>query len=69
VTALGTAAAYRWSFRRALRKAHEEIDKMILALQQTLDRDALFGGQSPPPPGPLPGHADGDAAAMMVVIS
>jgi hypothetical protein len=42
---------------------------MILALQQTLDRDALFGGQSPPPPGPLPGHADGDAAAMMVVIS
>ena len=69
VTALGTAATYRWSFRRALRKAHEEIDKMILALQQTLDRDALFGGQQPPPPGPLPGAGDAHAAALITMIS
>ena len=71
LTALATAVTYRSSFRRALGKAHVEIDSMIRALQQTLDRDSLFGGQQPQPPAPLPGgaSADADAAAMLMIIS
>ena len=66
VTAIGTAAWYRWAFRRALRKAHEEIDKMIMALQQTLDRDALFGEQTQlPAPRFRPPDDDGSMLTMI----
>lgn len=66
MTALGTAAVYRWTFRRALRKAHEEIDKMLLALQQNLDSEALFGELPPLPPPPTPQRGD-DAAALLII--
>jgi len=64
LTGLGAAAVYRWAFRRALRKAQEEIDKMLLALQQHLDSQALFGEL--PPPTPMTRNGD-DGAALLVI--
>ena len=49
LTAAGTMYGYRATFRSALGKTREELDNMLLALQQTLDRDALFGEQTPLP--------------------
>ncbi len=49
VAAVVAMAGYRAVFRHALKKAREEIDKMLLALQQQLDSQALFGELPPPP--------------------
>ena len=37
LAAFGAMVGYRAAFRHALKKAREEIDKMLLALQQQLD--------------------------------
>ncbi len=50
LTALGTMIGYRASYRRALRKSREELDKMLMALQQSLENEALFGEPAPAPP-------------------
>ena len=68
LTAFGTMIAYRASFRSALRKAREEIDKMLMALQQNLDSQALFG-ELPPPPSLPHGTANGDDAAIITIIA
>lgn len=67
LTALGTSLAYRASFRRAVRKAHEELDKMLLALQQSLDSQALFGELPQPPalPARRPNDDDGTLLALI----
>ena len=57
----------RASFRRALRKAREELDKMLQALQQNLDSQALFG-ELPAPPA-LPRRDGDDDAAMAAFIA
>ena len=70
VAGLGAFAAmigYRAAFRHALKKAHGEIDKMLLALQQQLDSQALFG-ELPAPPRALPAAGD-DAAVAAVMIT
>ena len=66
LAAAGTAVAYRASFRRALRKAREELDTMLLALQQHLDRQALFGDQ-PPPDVPIHVNSNDDAALLSMI--
>jgi len=67
VTAAATMIGNRALARRALRLAREEIDKMLLTLQQQLDRQALFGDQHPPDPPPRVG-AD-DKATLLANIS
>lgn len=68
--ALGSAAAYRSYFRRAIGKGRAEIDKMLLALQQTLDRDALFGELPAPQRAALkPGGDDATIAALITTIT
>jgi serine/threonine protein kinase len=69
LAAVGAAMAYRWSFRHALKKAQQELDAMIHALQQMLDRDALFGEEQAPPAELPAGRADSDAATMLTIIS
>ncbi len=68
LTAFGVAALYRVAFRRGLRKTREELDKLLLALQQQLDNQALFGDDAPPlSPAPLAPHNVGnDAAAVLL---
>jgi eukaryotic-like serine/threonine-protein kinase len=41
----GSMASYRAYFRRTLRKTEEKLDEMLLAMQQELDRAALFSGE------------------------
>ncbi|MBC7841671.1 MAG: serine/threonine protein kinase [Gemmatimonadaceae bacterium] len=67
VAAFGTGVGYRAAFRRALRKVREEMDKMLLALQQHLDTQALFGDLPAPPLVPQR-HGD-DNAALITMIS
>lgn len=67
VTAFGTMVGYRAAFRRALRKAREEMDKMLLALQQHLDTQALFGDMPPPTPTTRPRNS-GDDVALITMI-
>jgi eukaryotic-like serine/threonine-protein kinase len=67
--ALGAFCAmglYREVFRRALRKAREELDRLLFALQQNLDSQALFG--EPPPP-QLPPRARNDDAVVAIITS
>jgi eukaryotic-like serine/threonine-protein kinase len=66
ITAYGAMAGYRAVFRRSLRKAREEMDKMLLALQQQLDTAALFG-ELPPPPTLPQRNAAHDAAVTLLL--
>ncbi len=66
ITAIGTMVGYRASFRSALRKAREEMDKMLLALQQNLDSQTLFGEIPPPPTIP---RRSGDDDALLAIIA
>lgn len=66
LTAFAVMVAYRASFRHALNKAREELDKMLLALQQQLDSQALFG--EVPEPRALPAVQD-DAAVTAALIT
>ncbi len=68
VTGFGTMVGYRAAFRRALRKAREELDKMLLALQQHLDTQALFGELPPAPAPPTPPRNSGDDVALITMI-
>ncbi len=68
VTAAATMIGNRALSRRALRKAREEIDKMLLTLQQQLDRQALFGDQHPPDPTRRVG-ADDDATLLAIIAA
>ena len=67
ITAFGTMVGYRAAFRRALRKAREELDKMLLALQQNLDTQALFGDLPAPTPPTLPRNS-GDDVTLLTMI-
>ncbi len=66
VIAAATMLGYRAAFRRALHKAHDELDTMLLALQQHLDSQALFG--EPPPAPALPRAASSSDDAFMTII-
>jgi hypothetical protein len=67
LTAAGTMLGYCASFRNALEKTREELDDMLLALQQHLDSQALFGDVPPPT---LPRRlAGGDDAAIAEIIT
>ncbi len=66
LAAFGAMAGYRALFRHALKKAHEEIDKMLLALQQQLDSQALFGEL--PAPNERIRRGGGDDAAFIGMI-
>jgi predicted Ser/Thr protein kinase len=48
----GSLAAYRWSYRHALRKGIEEIEGMLGALETHLRSQQLFGAPPPSPPTP-----------------
>ncbi|MES3032663.1 MAG: protein kinase [Gemmatimonadota bacterium] len=65
MTGLATIVGYRAAFRRGLRKAREELDKMLLALQQNLDNQALFGELPPVPK--LPAKSTDDAALITMI--
>jgi eukaryotic-like serine/threonine-protein kinase len=62
--AAGAMVAYRASFRSALRKSRDELDKLLLALQQNLDSQALFGEL----PAPVPVRRDADQNAAIAAI-
>jgi predicted Ser/Thr protein kinase len=67
LAAAGTMLGYRASFRNALQKTREGLDDMLLALQQHLDSQALFGDLPPPT---LPRRpAGGDNAAVAEIIT
>lgn len=68
LAAFGAMVGYRAAFRHALKKAREEIDKMLLALQQQLDSQALFGDLPAPTPQIRRG-GDDDAALITMLTS
>lgn len=68
LTAFGTMVGYRAIFRRALRKARESLDAMLLALQQQLDSQALFGELPPPPPPRRIDRGDDGTAAAIAAL-
>lgn len=63
----GSLAAYRWSYRHALKKGTEEIDQMLAALETNLRSQQLFG--APPPPDPGPGRRPPDDGGIGGVIA
>ena len=67
LTAAGAMLGYRAVFRRALRKAREELDKMLLDIQRNLDSQALFGELPPPPV--LPRQSDDGSATVIAAIA
>jgi eukaryotic-like serine/threonine-protein kinase len=67
VAGYGAMVGYRALFRRALRKTHIELEKMLLALQQQLDSHALFG-EIPAAPRLPRGRGDDEMAAIMTTI-
>ncbi len=69
LAALGTMLGYRASFRSALRKARLAMDEMLLALQQQLDSQSLFGELPPPPPLQRGGNGEGDAAQLTIIAA
>ena len=69
LAAFGTMVGYRASFRSALRKARLAMDAMLLALQQQLDSQSLFGELPPPPALPRASNDDAAAASMITMIS
>jgi eukaryotic-like serine/threonine-protein kinase len=66
LTAFGAMVGYRAAFRHSLKKAREEIDKMLFALQQQLDSQALFG-ELPAPPPQIRRGGDDDAALNTMI--
>lgn len=68
LAAFAAMLGYRAAFRHALKKAREEIDKMLLALQQQLDSQALFGEIPVPPPQIRRGGED-DAALITMITT
>jgi eukaryotic-like serine/threonine-protein kinase len=67
LTGYGVMALYRAYYLRALRKTREELEKMLLALQQSLDTQALFG-ELPPPQLPR-GRAADDATVAAIITT
>jgi eukaryotic-like serine/threonine-protein kinase len=63
----GAMVAYRAYFRHSLRKTREELGKMLLALQQNLETQALFG-ELPPPQLPR-GRAADDATVAAIITT
>jgi len=66
LTAFGTMVGYRAAFRRALRKSREALDAMLLALQQNLDSQALFGELPAIPEPPRIASSSDDAFVTMI---
>jgi len=66
LTAFGTMVGYRATFRRALRKSREALDAMLLALQQNLDSQALFGELPAIPEPPRIASSSDDAFVTMI---
>jgi eukaryotic-like serine/threonine-protein kinase len=67
LTGYSVMALYRAYYQRALRKTREELEKMLLALQQSLDTQALFG-ELPPPQLPR-GRAADDATVAAIITT
>jgi hypothetical protein len=67
LAAVGTMLGYRASFRRALRKARLAMDAMLIALQQQLDSQSLFGELPPPAPLLRSGTSDSDATMLTII--
>jgi eukaryotic-like serine/threonine-protein kinase len=63
----GAMVGYRAMFRSALRKMHVELDKLLLALQQQLDSQVLFG-EIPPVPKLPRGRNDDDMTAIITTM-
>src|SRR5690606_5262157 len=63
--AAGVAAlsgyGYRWAYRSALAKTHEELDGLLRAIQRSFDEKLIFGGLPPRDDGPPPGSGGLDA--------
>ena len=62
--AAGTLGWYRWLYRRALAKATEELEALLLAVESSIRAQSVFGGATVPPwllpPGsPRSGHDSG----------
>jgi eukaryotic-like serine/threonine-protein kinase len=66
VTAFAAMIGYRASFRHALKNARDEIDKMLMALQQQLDSQSLFGDLPAPPPQIGSGPTDDGSLIAMI---
>jgi hypothetical protein len=62
----GSLAAYRWSYRHALRKGLEEIEGMLSALETHLRSQQLFG--APPPTPQTPPQRPPDDGGFIVAI-
>ena len=65
----GAIYAYRAALRSAMRKGQEELDKMLLALQQNLDSQTLFGELPAPPALPRRSSGGDDAAAAAFITT
>lgn len=61
----GTMLGYRASFRHALKKTREELDLLLLALQQHLDSQELFG-EAPAAPTPKRRASSSDDAFVII---
>jgi hypothetical protein len=59
-----TLAMYRWSYRHALRKAREELEGMLVAVEGNLRAASVFGAPSPAGAHRLP-PGSGDPNALL----
>ncbi len=66
VIGAGTMLGYRASFRHALKKTREELDLLLLALQQHLDSQELFG-EAPAAPTPKRRTSSSDDAFVTII--
>lgn len=58
----GALGLYRWSYRRSLAKATEELESLLLAVESSIKAQSVFGGAPVParfPPPRSPGSGDG----------
>jgi len=60
----GTLGWYRWGYRRALAKATEELESLLLAVESSITAQSVFGGapvraRVSPPQSPDSGHSSG----------
>lgn len=62
-------AGYRWTFRWGLKRARQELEHMLEALQASVRSQDVFGAPPPTPLPPPPGDDDGGAASILLMGS